>query len=102
MLERFQMQDAQIAKTPLDSSLPLQKWKDSDNGDRPADKMLYQQIIGSLTHLAIVSRPDIIFDVVKLLHYSTDPSSQHLEAARHNLRYLKGTRTISIHYGIAQ
>ena len=59
------------------------------------DAMMYPQMIGSLMYLTN-TRPDICFAVNTLSQYLTDTRSVHLIAAKHILRYLKGT----IDYGI--
>ena len=41
----------------------------------------------------------ISFAVSKLFQFGTDPSVEHLQAAKHVLRYLKLTRNYSISYG---
>ena len=52
-------------------------------------------MIGSLMYLAN-TRPDICFAMNTLSQYLTDPRSVHLTAAKHILRYLKGT----VYYGL--
>lgn len=52
MLSRFSMKDAIIAKIPLDPSLPLLK---ATPHDRRANLTLYQELIGSLNHIAVYS-----------------------------------------------
>jgi hypothetical protein len=99
MLERFDMTNAVSAKTPLDPSLPLLKAKDSD---KRANVLLYQELVGSLNHLAVFSRPDISNAVSQLSQFLQDPTETHLKAARHVLRYLKGSCKLSITYGGAQ
>ena len=47
-------------------------------------------MIGSLMYLTN-TRPDILFAVNTLSQYLTDLRSVHLIAAKHILRYLKGT-----------
>jgi hypothetical protein len=47
---------------------------------------------------AIVIRPDIIFAVLQISSYDSDPSQRHLAAAEHVLRYLKGTVNFGIVY----
>ena len=59
------------------------------------DAMMYHQMIGSLMYLTNM-RPEICFVVNTLSQYLTDPRSVHLIAAKHILRYLKGT----IDYGL--
>ena len=56
MLERLKMQSAYTAETPMDASLPLLK---AQAHDRLANIQEYQELVGSLKHAAIFSRPDI-------------------------------------------
>ena len=47
-------------------------------------------------------RPDICFDVNTLIQYLTDPRSVHLIAAKHIMRYLKGTIDYGLKYDANQ
>jgi len=58
----------------------------------------YQSIVGSLNYLAQACRPDICYAVNQLCRYSSNPSPAHLTAAKHVLRYLKGTSDIGLVY----
>src|SRR5271169_7239202 len=84
------------AKTPLDPSLPLRK---ATAIDKRTDQKSYQELTGSLNHAAVFSRPDMAFAVSKLSQFNSDPTETHMKAARHVLRYLKGTKDYSIVYG---
>ena len=75
--------------TPMASILKLL----SDASSRIVDAM-----IGSLMYL----RPDIFFDVNTLSQYLTDLRSVHLIAAKHVLRYLKGTIDYGLKYDANQ
>jgi len=79
MLIRFQMQDSMPVNIPLDPSLLLHQRLPHET---PANQDLYQQITGSLNHLAVYSRPDISYAVSKLSQFNNDPSTTHLTAAR--------------------
>ena len=98
MLHRFNMTNSRPAKTPLDPSLPLLS---TQQDDKRADTLLYQEIVGSLNHLAVYSRPDISYAVSKLSQFLIDPNETHMSAARHVLRYLKYSHRYSITYGRA-
>jgi len=98
MLSRFQMTDCVPAQTPLDPSLPLLY---ANGNEKRCNQRLYQEIMGSLNHLAVYSRPDISFAVSRLSQFNKDPTETHLKAARHILRYLKHTMDLYITYGNA-
>jgi len=96
ILERFQMTNCKPSKMPLEHSLPLQK---ATAMDWHTDQKSYQELIGSLNHAAVFSRPDIAFAVSKLSQFNSDPTETHMKAARCVLRYLKGMIDYSITYG---
>jgi hypothetical protein len=95
MLTRFNMSNAIIASTPMDPSLPLLK---AQPNDRAANIREYQELVGSLNHSAVFSRPDISCSVSQLSQFLTKPTSTHMAAARRVLRYLKGTKNLGIIY----
>ena len=54
---------------------------------------LYKQVVGSLMYLTS-TRPDLMFVVNLLSWYMAPPTTLHLQAAKHVLRYVKGTLTL--------
>ena len=56
-----------------------------------ADLKTYQQIVGTLNYAASTTRMDIAFAVEQLSRVNHTPRTRHMAAARHCLRYLKGT-----------
>jgi len=58
---------------------------------------MYSQMIGSLMYLTN-TRPDICFAVNTLSQYMVEPRRVHLIAAKHILRYLKGTIEFGLQY----
>jgi hypothetical protein len=96
MLSRFKMADAVSVSIPLMPSLPV---LNATPLDKRADVKLYQELIGSLNNIAIFSRPDISNVVSQLSQFLQDPTETRMKAARHVLRYLKGTHNHSITYG---
>ncbi|TPX55755.1 DNA-directed DNA polymerase, partial [Powellomyces hirtus] len=59
----------------------------------------YREIVGSLMYLMICTRPDIAVAVSMLSRFASNPSPQHLQAAKRVLRYLRGTSTYSLCIG---
>ena len=66
--------------------------------DKLCDPTRYQELTGSLNHLAVFSRPDISFAVSKLAQFNANPTMTHWKAGLHVLRYLKFTRNYCITY----
>jgi hypothetical protein len=53
--------------------------------------MLYRSIVGALLYAANTTRVDIALVVNQLARYVSKPCQHHMTAAKHVLRYLKGT-----------
>ena len=62
---------------------------------------MYHHIIGSLMYLTN-TRLDILFAMNTLSQFLTDPRNVHLIAAKHILRYLKGTVDYGLKYEVNQ
>ena len=89
--------DCKAMATPMASNLKLL----NDASSESIDATMYRQMIGSLMYLTNTI-PDICFAVNTLSQYLTDPRSVHLTAAKHILRYLKGTIDYGIKYDVNQ
>ena len=79
--------------TPMAPNLKLLR----DASSEMVDVTMYRQMIGSLMYLTN-TRPDICFVVNTLSQFLTDPRHVHLIAAKHILRYLKGTVVYGLKY----
>ena len=60
-------------------------------------RLMLRQMIGSLMY-PTNTRPDICFAVNTLSQFLTDPRHVHLIAAKHILRYLRGTNDYGLKY----
>jgi hypothetical protein len=89
------MTNAKSATTPFATGTKL---KLATSDDTLCNPKLYQELTGSLNHLAVFSRPDITFAVSKLSKYNSNPTTTHFKSALHVLRYLKSTRNYCIVY----
>jgi hypothetical protein len=86
------MQDCRPMSTPM-----VTNWKKIDASRSEAvDPTLYRQLIGSLMYL-VNTRPDICFAVNTLSQFMVEPRRVHWVAAKHVLRYLRGT----VEYGLS-
>ena len=95
VLQRFGIADCNPVVTPLDDSQQLQVATPGTEIDHINE---YQSIIGSLMYAVIGSRSDLAFTVAKLSQFSSRPNPTHLQAAKHVLRYLKGTTDWTLFY----
>ena len=91
------MMGCKVMATPMASNLKLL----SDASSESVDATMYRQMIGSLMYL-MNTRPNICFAVNTLSQYLKDPRSVHLTAAKHILRYLKGTIDYGLKYDANQ
>lgn len=87
------MSDSNPASTPLHPSTRLDTNISTATAPPPFP---YREIIGSLNHAAVHTRPNICHAVSTLAKFSSRYSSVHCTAVKHLLRYVKGT----IHRGI--
>jgi hypothetical protein len=85
------MLECKSMNTPMETKLKLLV----DTLSELVDVTLSRQIIGSLMYLTN-TRPDICFAVNTLSQYLVEPRRVHLVAAKHVMRYLKGT----LEYGL--
>jgi hypothetical protein len=88
------MMDAKSAPTPL----PERPAADNQNNVPFEDINLFQQLIGCLIYLSNVTRPDIAYAVGYLARNMQKPSQADWSHGKRVLRYLKGTRDLSINY----
>ena len=62
------------------------------------DPTLYRAIVGSLIYVMTGTRPDLCYIVMKLSQDMSNPTEENLIAAKHVLRYLKGTIDQSLRF----
>lgn len=85
VLERFDMLNCKPRSTPAEQKL------ESDEDEEEVDSKSYREIIGSLVYAMVLTRPDICWIVTRLSQFLSKPRRSHWTAAKHVLRYLKGT-----------
>ena len=87
----FKVTDCKGVTTPLSRDLILSLTDFPDEVDHILLRK-YRAIVGSLMYyLCQWTRPDLGFAVRFLSRYLHRPGEKHLQAAKHVLRYLKGT-----------
>jgi len=95
LLTHYNMVNAKTSNTPLEPGCQLLKATETE---KLCDPTRYQELTGSLNHLAVFSCPDISFAVSKLVQFNATPTMTHWKAGLHVLRYLKLTWNYCITY----
>ncbi|XP_019229148.1 PREDICTED: uncharacterized protein LOC109210221 [Nicotiana attenuata] len=86
LLSEFNYLDYNVVSSPLDVHLKLS----IEDGGPLSDPFLYRKLIGKLNFLTN-TRPNLAFSVQLLSHFMHAPTSCHIFAAYHVLKYVKGT-----------
>ncbi|RVW30321.1 Retrovirus-related Pol polyprotein from transposon RE1 [Vitis vinifera] len=93
------MEEAKTMKTPMSSSIKL----DKDEKGKSIDSTMYRGMISSLLYLT-ASRPDIMYSVCLCSRFQSYPKESHLSTVKRLLKYLKRTMDIglriSANYGV--
>ena len=84
LLVGFEMSECKPRSTPSEQKL---EW----GGEDFVDSRKYRELVGSLIYAMTCTRPHICWIVTTLSQYLSNPVQAHWIAAKHVLRYLKGT-----------
>jgi len=96
MLCRFGMENCKTTTSPVNNSVKLSELKDEEGVTEK--RFPYREAVGCLNYIAQISRPDISYVVSNLARFSNNPSEMHWRAAKHAMKYLKGTVSLSLCY----
>ena len=83
LLERHGLSNCKTAASPMERLM-----EPSNSVCSPQSKFEYNSMIGGLQYLANNTRPDIAHSVNHLARFLTNPSDEHIKAARRVLRYI--------------
>jgi hypothetical protein len=101
LLEEWGLNDCKTLNVPLQhnpSTLPNCSSNACNNIPDDKIQISYQRIVGSLTYLAICTRPDIAYAAMALGQFNASPTRSHLACAKGVLRYLAGTVHLSLQF----
>jgi len=93
LLQEHGLSDSKPVSTPLNPGTRLSTSMSPQNASEASDMLQhpYISLVGSLMYLAITTRPDIAYAAGVLARFNSNPGQAHWQAAKHVLRYLKGT-----------
>nr|XP_025611877.1 uncharacterized protein LOC112705256 [Arachis hypogaea] len=93
ILKKFQMEHSKPIPTPIEEKSKLLR---EDKG-RVVNPIYYKSLIESLRYLT-GTKPDIVFGVGLLSRFMEESCTNHLQAIKRILRYIKGTLSDGIFY----
>lgn len=93
LLSKFNLTDCKTVDTPMEIKLNVNKGEIDINSHVP-----YQQLIGSLMYLSVMTRPDISYSISFLSQFNKCYTKEHWEYAKRVLKYLKRTKCYGIKY----
>ena len=88
LLKKFGMENCKPASTPLADKLELSKTQMPEEGTEEFKEMRshdYRGLVGSISYLALTTRPDLAFSAHLLARFLSNPGFPHWQAAK---RYL--------------
>ena len=97
LVDSFGLQDAKPRSLPIGTGVNLAAAEGNVLDTTYQHK--YRQLVGSLMHLSVTTRPDIAYAVGALARYMSAPTDVHWDTAKGVLRYLKGTADYGITFG---
>jgi transposase InsO family protein len=98
VLRDFGMGECKAAATPMDVNGSKLVSASKDHIATPSNVKEYQRLIGSLMYAMLGSRPDIAFAVSMVSRFASNPTVEHMVAAKRILRYLRGTLDYQLTY----
>ena len=87
-LQEFNMLNCNPLSTPMQSGIRLSKDTNLPGSEEPYPN---SQVVGSLMHAIVNSRPDCAYAVSSLAQYLSNPNISHIQTLKRTLRYIKGT-----------
>jgi hypothetical protein len=96
ILVRYGTQDSRPSSTPRVESIFARLEAEEDTTD--IERNLYHQIIGSLLHIALKTRADILTAVCILSRFTRAPTKYCHMAVKSEFRYLQGTVYLALEY----
>ncbi len=97
ILNRFNMKDAKPMDTPQAVGEVLSK-DDPTTKSEDMKAVPYRNAVGSIMYAMIGTRPDIAVATSTVSRFLSEPGLTHWKAVKRILRYLKGTKDLSIVY----
>jgi hypothetical protein len=96
LLRAFGMANCRPVATPLE---PGARFTKNEGQATEEDTLWYQRVMGSFMYAMTETRPDIAIVISTLSEFLTNPSTEHLVAAKRVFRYFQGTKAYGTTHG---
>lgn len=96
IIDRFELNDIHPVSTPMIAGLKLLK-ETTATADAAFVKR-YQSMVGCISYLTTVSRPDLAHSFSVLSQFNANPNEEHMRAVERVFAYLKRTRSLGLHF----
>ena len=100
LLLTFDMTQCKPVANAASSSDIARPTSDDDIALTPTTHALYRSLIGGLLYASNMTRVDITYAVGMLCRHVAAPCQRHLTGARHVLKYLAGTKSHCLMFGV--
>ena len=94
LLDRFDMKDCNPARNPLPTG--FKSITATDDEHQLAKHLPFPQVVGSILYASTITRPDLAHSASLLARYIGKWNLQHWAAAKHLLRYIRGTSDLCL------
>ena len=104
VLRRFNMDKAKVVSTPsvMNFKFSTRHSPSSDGEKEDMKQVQCASAVGSLLHAMVGTRPDIVQVVSIVIHFLSNPEREHWNALKWIMRYLCGTSSLSLCFGIGK
>ena len=92
--QKFNLIDKKCLSTPL----PIRELSKHEGQAQLSRIKRYQEKVGSVLYTAIITRLDVMYTAALLSQFLTNPGPEYIDVVDQTIRYLFGTRFLSIQY----
>ena len=98
------MDNAKVVSSPIATHFRLstEQCPSTDEEKEDMARVPYASAVGSLMYAMVCTRPDIAHAVGVVSRFMSNPGREHWNAVKWIMRYLRGTSSVRLGFGIGQ
>lgn len=101
ILEKFGLENSNNVQTPFPRNANLTPWDENEPRLSLTQHNAYRSIIGSISYLETLTRPDLSFPISSLSRYLHAPCQRQMALANRALWYISGTLSYDLHFPLS-